>query len=91
MPTKFDREEEPNDHMEMPCRCDCGNWFDLNDGYPDRNSNKVVCGDCNERNGKIRELQERYQDLEWDDKPHKREKKKIAAELKVLGAEIKEY
>jgi len=29
----FDREDETNEFMEMPCRCDCGKWFDLNDGY----------------------------------------------------------
>ena len=42
----FDCEEEPNEFMDMPCRCDCGNWFDLNDGYSSLNSNKVICKEC---------------------------------------------
>ena len=32
--------------MEMPCRCDCGEWFDLHDGKPSKNSNDVICKDC---------------------------------------------
>ena len=32
--------------MEMPCQCDCGNWFDLNDGYPSKKNNKVICKEC---------------------------------------------
>lgn len=33
--------------MEMPCRCDCGSWFDLHEGMPgDRN--KVICPECYE-------------------------------------------
>lgn len=48
MPTRFDCEDAPNDYMEMPCQCDCGKWFDLNDGYSSRliGSNKVICGEC---------------------------------------------
>lgn len=34
------------DYMEMPCLCDCGCWFDLNDGYAESGSNKIVCKDC---------------------------------------------
>lgn len=35
--------------MEMPCPCsECGEWFDLNDGYPDEagDSNTIICEDC---------------------------------------------
>ena len=46
MSTRFDCEDEPNEFMDMPCMCDCGNWFDLNDGYSSQNSNKVVCKEC---------------------------------------------
>jgi hypothetical protein len=41
-----------DDEMEMPCLCDCGNWFDLNDGYASLKSDKVVCRECH-----IRELE----------------------------------
>jgi hypothetical protein len=46
MPKKFDCEDEPNEHMECPCMCDCGQWFDLEDGYSDDQINKVVCKNC---------------------------------------------
>lgn len=45
MPKKFDCEDEPNEFMEAPCRCDCGMWFDLEDGYPDGKGN-IVCKNC---------------------------------------------
>ena len=35
------------DEDDMPCRCDCGNWFDLLDGC--RSTNKpgiVICQEC---------------------------------------------
>lgn len=44
----FDCEDEPNEFMEMPCRCDCGKWFDLDDGYPSKNSNKIICKECSD-------------------------------------------
>lgn len=34
------------DEDSMPVVCDCGEWFDLSDGYPDRDSNKVICKTC---------------------------------------------
>lgn len=37
------------DCMEMPCMCDCGNWFDLNDGHPRKDSNIVVCEGCHRK------------------------------------------
>jgi len=48
MPKRFDCEEEPNDFMEMPCMCDCGNWFDLTDSHKSLNGNKVICRECHE-------------------------------------------
>jgi hypothetical protein len=41
--------------MEMPCLCDCGEWFDLNDGYSIRGSNKVVCYECHKADKKAEE------------------------------------
>lgn len=37
------------DNMEMPCRCDCGNWLELTDGRASEHSNKLICGECYER------------------------------------------
>lgn len=48
MTKRFDCEDEPNEFMEIPCRCDCGKWFDLPDGYTDRKTNNVVCKECAE-------------------------------------------
>lgn len=32
--------------MEMPCECDCGEWFDLNDGNTCGECHKVFCTEC---------------------------------------------
>lgn len=34
------------EEMEMPCRCNCGNWFDLNDGIKSLHSDSVICENC---------------------------------------------
>lgn len=57
------------EEMEMPCMCDCGNWFDLHDGVKSLHSNKVICEDCfgeEEREDKIEQLQSQIDDLESD-------------------------
>jgi hypothetical protein len=89
MPTRFDCEDEPNEFMDMPCRCDCGNWFDLTDGY--RAKNKVVCKECNLKNEEIEVLRDAYYELNRGGKPFKREKAKIIKQLAELGAELSEY
>lgn len=43
------KNEDKIETMEMPCLCDCGAWFDLECGYPSKKSNKVICGQCHER------------------------------------------
>lgn len=49
MPKRFDCEDEPNEFMEAPCRCDCGNWFDLHDGHrSEKKPNQLVCRECKE-------------------------------------------
>jgi hypothetical protein len=48
MPKKFDCEDEPNEFMEAPCKCDCGKWFDLEDGYRSDAQGKIVCRECKE-------------------------------------------
>lgn len=37
-----------DEDMEMPCLCSCGEWFDLNDGYSQQNSNQLVCSSCHQ-------------------------------------------
>ena|SRR5687767_930758 len=54
MPKRFDCEPEPNEFMEMPCRCECGNWFDLNDGHRSNKGNKVICRECAEDQAALR-------------------------------------
>ena len=56
---KFDCEKEPNEFMEAPCMCDCGNWFDLEDGYGSKNSSKVICRECKDAESSL--------DLDEDD------------------------
>lgn len=49
MGKKFDCEEEPNEYMEAPCRCDCGMWFDLEDGYRSQERpGTIICRECYE-------------------------------------------
>lgn len=36
------------DHMECPCLCECGEWFELHDGWAKPGSTKIVCRDCYE-------------------------------------------
>lgn len=48
MPKRFDCEDEPNEFMEMPCRCDCGKWFDLLDGYVSEHRAITICRECKE-------------------------------------------
>jgi hypothetical protein len=49
MAKKFDREDEPNEFMEAPCRCDCGLWFDQSDGHRSNSKpNQLICGECAE-------------------------------------------
>jgi hypothetical protein len=37
---------ESYDEMEMPCRCWCGEWFDLEDGHKIPDCNEVECESC---------------------------------------------
>ena len=72
--------------MEMPCRCSCGNWFDLHDGYASRGlgSRNVVCGECHSVDEEIDDI---LSDIEFlETQPHKkREIKKLQKRLKELG------
>lgn len=37
-----------DEDMEAPCLCDCGAWFDLDNGYPSPSSDQVICKTCYE-------------------------------------------
>lgn len=55
--------------MEAPCQCDCGEWFDLEDGYRSQGrDNIVICGACNraetEEEDRINEMLAAVYDLE---------------------------
>lgn len=32
--------------MDMPCECNCGEWFDLNDGNTCDECHKIFCTEC---------------------------------------------
>lgn len=75
MPKKYtmDPNSEFFDEDDMPCPCRCGNWFDLNDGYPDQDegSNTLVCQECHENQETDRlidmEIEDAEEDEDWDD------------------------
>lgn len=50
-----------HEEMEMPCLCDCGEWFDLNDGYPSTKRQVVICPECSRKECY---LKEKISDLE---------------------------
>lgn len=68
-----------DDDMEMPCMCDCGEWFDLNDGFKSYHSNKVVCKSCHFKEFEIKELEDRIFYLEIEGKGTKRLRSKVEA------------
>lgn len=90
MSTKFSCEDGPNEFMEAPCRCDCGKWFDLEDGSRIGNG-KIGCSECGDIFKQVESLRDQYYELDRLDKPYKREKKKILNELKSLGYELSDY
>ncbi len=44
--------------MEMPVMCECGVWFDLNDGYGKEDENVTVCESCHNKEVDAREFWE---------------------------------
>lgn len=67
-----------DEDMEAPCLCDCGEWFDLNDGYRTEKigSNKIVCPDCHQNEmvvvKEIEKLEEEIYQLEFEGRKHAR-------------------
>lgn len=38
-----------DEEMDMPCPCDCGEWFDLNDGFASLiRTTRVICPTCHQ-------------------------------------------
>lgn len=70
--------------MDMPCKCDCGRWFDLHDGYSKRFSKRVVCAACHE----IDELEEQIETIEYDMESGDMKKREGKKEIKRLKAKI---
>ena len=64
-------EVELSEEMEMPCKCRCGKWFDLNDGITDPKSNEVLCEKCGEREEEIYDLEEEIENCKGAIEGHK--------------------
>lgn len=52
--------DEDYEDMDMPVVCDCGQLFDLHDGYGSNKSNKVICESCHKKE----DLEEQIEELE---------------------------
>lgn len=50
-------------YMEAPCKCDCGRWFDLDEGYSSMEG-VVVCNKCHERDSEMDYIEDRLNCLE---------------------------
>ena len=71
------------DYMEMPTPCDCGEWFDLNDGFSSQNGKFTICEACHDKEIEIADLEEEIEDLQnWiADRENVRENKKMLKQL----------
>jgi len=83
---------EDFEEMEMPTLCNCGEWFDLHDGFPSRKLNITICEECYNREVEIIDLEEEIQDLEnWiADGDNVRENKMTLKELKQKLEKLKD-
>lgn len=54
--------EVETEDMQMPCRCKCGKWFDLHDGFSLFYSNDISCEDCADKDQKEADRMEDIQD-----------------------------
>ena len=57
---------ELDSEMEAPCLCDCGEWFDLDDGRqsPRFGCNTLMCEDCYHKQVQEKEIEDEIIDLE---------------------------
>ena len=71
---------EMESEMEMPCVCNCGEIFDLNDGYGSTKDNSVVCINCHKKQERVKELEFEIMALESEGNK-KRQIKKLQKEI----------
>lgn len=64
---EYSKDPEITQFMEMPCLCDCGNWFDLNDGYGAENENKIICEECHRKEEQAEEFWYECEDAFFND------------------------
>lgn len=69
--------------MEMPTPCDCGNWFDLNDGCTSHDRSKMICEDCSEVN-------ENRKNVEGDIEERERIIESLNEEIEIVKGMIDE-
>lgn len=82
--------------MEMPCRCDCGKMFDLNDGYPSikRSRNIVVCPACHAEEARVELIESEIESLEQQiedarsERPYKRHIKALQKKIDALKTQL---
>ena len=56
--------QEPDDRMEAPCCCDCGNWFDLDDGCESEvHRGKIICEECHNTELEEKEIEDEIDTL----------------------------
>ncbi|MBO9657516.1 MAG: hypothetical protein J7527_01700 [Chitinophagaceae bacterium] len=85
------------EEMEMPCVCDCGKVFDLNDGYGslEYGNKTVICKSCHASQEERERLREQIKDLEYEmdltGKGRKREIAKLRKELDKLGGPLNDF
>lgn len=77
------------DEMEMPTLCDCGEWFDLNDGFCSKTKNETICEACHDLEEDIEDYENEIDDLETyiENRENVRQNKK---QLKLIKVKLKE-
>jgi hypothetical protein len=77
--------------MDMPCLCDCSQWFDLNNGYQTKkyNSQKLICRSCHKKED---ELEDKILDLESesDHLEYMNKKPKTVEKMRKQAQELRE-
>jgi hypothetical protein len=74
------------DEMDMPCLCDCGEWFDLLEGNSSLHSNKVICDTCSQTEEEEKEREEEIDNLRNTISDAEIDIKNAKERLKELGA-----
>ncbi|AZB17594.1 hypothetical protein EG352_07345 [Chryseobacterium indologenes] len=75
--------------FEMPTPCDCGEWFDLHDGYGSKTKNVTICSNCHEIEEEIEDFQNEIDELKTaiTNGENRRQNKK---QLKLVKMKLKE-